>query len=325
MDAYVRRLVGAGVAALGFGLEPYFDAVPDAVVRGLPAAQPDARGRPRAPSRSPPSAWNSPSCWNRTTPRLFRQLADTNRQLMRAVLSARPEHELLAALVQRVPVWASPGRRGRAGARPRLRRRSGAGALARPRMPAALQPLLARLLSGSGPRVELDSLRRTAGSALVFGHPLRSTRDANLGRAGPGHRRAADPGPEQRRLHRRRAAGTAGAPAHQRLTGPQPAGHGAAAASGERGLRTAPGNSTGSRTCWRRAFPPPAPAQLRVVQGIRAAQGLDARGSTAAPAAPRQAARPLARVRSGNCWSGAGCSTPSWWRSPTTALPPSPG
>ncbi|GAP56005.1 hypothetical protein AHiyo6_25700, partial [Arthrobacter sp. Hiyo6] len=31
--------------------------------------------------------------------RVFRQLADTNRQLMRAVLSARPEHELLAALV----------------------------------------------------------------------------------------------------------------------------------------------------------------------------------------------------------------------------------
>ena len=33
VDAYVRRLVGAHVGALGFGLEPYFDAVPDTVVR----------------------------------------------------------------------------------------------------------------------------------------------------------------------------------------------------------------------------------------------------------------------------------------------------
>src|SRR6478609_8459207 len=63
VDAYVRRLVQARVGALGFGLEPYFNAVPDAVVRAC-------------------------------------------RQLKRAVLSARPEHELLAALVQRVPVWA---------------------------------------------------------------------------------------------------------------------------------------------------------------------------------------------------------------------------
>src|SRR5688500_8057293 len=31
-DTYVQRLVTAGVAALGFGLEPYFDAVPPALV-----------------------------------------------------------------------------------------------------------------------------------------------------------------------------------------------------------------------------------------------------------------------------------------------------
>ena len=45
---------------------------------------------------------------------------------------------------------------------------------------ADLQPLLARLLAGSGPRVEMDSFD-AAGSSLVFGYPLRSTRDANLG------------------------------------------------------------------------------------------------------------------------------------------------
>ena len=108
----------------------------------------------------------------------FRQLADTNRQLMRAVLSARPEHELLAALVQRVPVWAVL-----VGADGRVRARGTAGAAGAPATPgadaAALAPLLARLLSGSGPRVELDSFG-TAGSALVFGYPLRSTRDADL-------------------------------------------------------------------------------------------------------------------------------------------------
>ncbi len=33
VDAYVRRLVEARVGALGFGLEPYFEAVPETVVR----------------------------------------------------------------------------------------------------------------------------------------------------------------------------------------------------------------------------------------------------------------------------------------------------
>ena len=102
---------------------------------------------------------------------------------MRAVLSARPEHELLAALVQRIPVWAVL-----VGADGRVRARGAAaapGAGRAPRAgaavdPAALQPLLARLLAGSGPRVEMDSFD-AAGSSLVFGYPLRSTRDANLG------------------------------------------------------------------------------------------------------------------------------------------------
>ena len=71
-------------------------------------------------------------------------------------------------------------RRGRADPGPRLRRRRTAPGPRPGREPAALQPLLAKLLSGSGPRVELDSFD-DAGSALVFGHPLRSSRDANLG------------------------------------------------------------------------------------------------------------------------------------------------
>jgi purine catabolism regulator len=176
VDAYVRRLVAARVSALGFGLEPYFDAVPDAVVL---ACRRHNLTLVAVPKTVPFAAVGLEFSQllesdNATT---FRQLADTNRQLMRAVLSARPEHELLAALVQRVPVWAVL-----VGADGRLRARGTApGERTTPAVElATLQPLLARLLSGSGPRVEMDSFA-TAGSALVFGYPLRSTRDANLG------------------------------------------------------------------------------------------------------------------------------------------------
>jgi purine catabolism regulator len=178
VDTYVQRLVGARVSALGFGLEPYFDAVPDAVVQ---ACRRHNLTLVAVPKTVPFAAVGLEFSQllesdNATT---FRQLADTNRQLMRAVLSARPEHELLAALVQRVPVWAVL-----VGADGRVRARGTAGAAGAGITPgvdtATLQPLLARLLSGSGPRVELDSFG-TAGSSLVFGYPLRSTRDANLG------------------------------------------------------------------------------------------------------------------------------------------------
>jgi purine catabolism regulator len=169
VDAYVRRLVKAGVVALGFGLEPYFTAVPEPVVaacvrHNLTLVQ--------VPSTVPFAAigLEFSRLLESDNAKLFRHLADTNRQLMRAVLSARPEHELLAALAKRVPVWAML-----IGADGRVRARAGSGVEI-----AAPQPLLGRLLGGSGPRVEMESLDRP-GSRLVFGHPLRSTRDANLG------------------------------------------------------------------------------------------------------------------------------------------------
>jgi len=169
VDAYVGRLVKAGVGALGFGLEPYFSAVPDTVVE---ACVRHNLTLVKVPSTVPFAAigLEFSQLLESDNVKVFRQLADTNRQLMRAVLSARPEHELLAALVQRVPVWAML-----VGADGRVRARAGSGVEA-----AALQPLLDRLLAGSGPRVEMDSFD-VPGSALVFGHPLRSTRDANLG------------------------------------------------------------------------------------------------------------------------------------------------
>ena len=178
-DAYIRRLIGAGVAALGFGLEPYFDAVPDHVLTACRAHQ---LTLVRIPSSVPFAAIGLVfyQLLESGNARVFRQLADTNRQLMRAVLSARPEHELLSALAQRVPVWAQLfGADGRVRARAAAAGTGGTSPAAAVE-PSALQPMLKRLLAGTGPRVETDSLP-TNGSALVFGHPLRSTKDATLG------------------------------------------------------------------------------------------------------------------------------------------------
>ncbi|MET4590762.1 purine catabolism regulator [Arthrobacter sp. 754] len=189
VDAYVQRLVVARVGALGFGLEPYFEAVPDALVQ---ACQRHNLTLVSIPGSIPFAALGLEfsRLLESDNAKTFRQLADTNRQLMRAVLSARPEHELLAALVQRVPVWAVlVGADGRVRARgsasstgPSMASGAhGTGAGAVPGVDsAALQPLLSRLLTGSGPRVEMDSFD-AEGSSLVFGYPLRSTRDANLG------------------------------------------------------------------------------------------------------------------------------------------------
>ncbi|WP_427173863.1 PucR family transcriptional regulator ligand-binding domain-containing protein [Arthrobacter sp. 92] len=186
VDAYVRRLVGAGVGALGFGLEPYFDAVPASLVD---ACRRHNLTLVEVPKTVPFAAigLEFSQLLESENARVFRQLADTNRQLMRAVLSARPEHELLAALVQRVPVWAmlmGADRRVRArasagGTGPNGTAPSGKNAWSGVEL-SALQPMLERLLAGSGPRVEMDSFDMP-GSSLVFGHPLRSTRDANLG------------------------------------------------------------------------------------------------------------------------------------------------
>ena len=195
VDAYVRRLVGAGVGALGFGLEPYFDAVPETLIA---ACRRHNLTLLEVPKTVPFAAigLEFSQLLESDNARVFRQLADTNRQLMRAVLSARPEHELLAALVQRVPVWAllvgadgrtraratAPGSGGAgSGTGAGSSANSGNGSL---NPPAAvehsiLQPMLARLMAGSGPRVEMESLAEPA--SVVVGHPLRSTRDANLG------------------------------------------------------------------------------------------------------------------------------------------------
>ncbi|GAA3275993.1 PucR family transcriptional regulator [Paenarthrobacter aurescens] len=194
VDAYVQRLVEAKVAALGFGIRPYFDAVPDVL---LHACRKYNLTLFEVPESVPFAAigLEFSQLLESDNARVFRQLAETNRQLMRAVLSPRPEHELLAALVQRVPVWAVlVGADGRVRARGHSTAGKGAGRQAAAGKGAGgqgaggssgvelslLAPMLERLLSGSGPRVEMDGFEEP-GSALVFGHPLRSTKDANLG------------------------------------------------------------------------------------------------------------------------------------------------
>jgi purine catabolism regulator len=174
VDAYVRRLVEAKVAALGFGIRPYFDAVPDVV---LDACRRHNLTLFEVPESLPFAAigLQFSQLLETDNARVFRQLAETNRQLMRAVLSPRPEHELLAALVQRVPVWAV-----RVGADGRVRARGTSAGGSTAVELSLLEPMLERLLSGRGPRVEMDGFD-LPGSALVVGHPLRSTKDANLG------------------------------------------------------------------------------------------------------------------------------------------------
>ncbi|MCQ6269719.1 PucR family transcriptional regulator [Pseudarthrobacter sp. R1] len=169
VQEYVRRLVDAGVAALGFGLQPYYDAVPNHVVA---ACRQYGLTLVEVPATVPFAALGLEfsKLLESGNAQVFRQLAETNRHLMRAVLSARPEHELLAALIQRVPVWAVLF-----GADGRVRARAGAAVDT-----AQLQPLLKKLLTGSGPRVETETFD-APGPALVFGHPLRSTKDATLG------------------------------------------------------------------------------------------------------------------------------------------------
>lgn len=168
-DGYVARLVDAGVAALGFGLEPYFEAVPEGLAtacrrRGLTLVE--------IPASIPFAALGLEfsKLLESGNAQAFRQLAETNRHLMRAVLSPRPEHELLAALVQKVPAWAALF-----GPDGKVRAKSGAAVEL-----SALQPLVGKLLAGSGPRVETEALPEP-GQGLAVGHPLRSSRDATLG------------------------------------------------------------------------------------------------------------------------------------------------
>jgi purine catabolism regulator len=170
IEAYVERLAAAKVCALGFGLTPYHDAVPPALAA---ACRRHGLTLVEVPPTVPFAAigLQFAQLLESDSAKVFRQLAETNRMLMRSVLSPRPDQEALATLVQRVPCWAvlvcADGK---------VRARAGSN----PADVVTLGPLLQRIFSGSGPRVELDSYP-LPGSDFVVGHPLRSVRDVNLG------------------------------------------------------------------------------------------------------------------------------------------------
>ncbi|WP_139005529.1 PucR family transcriptional regulator [Arthrobacter crystallopoietes] len=175
VDRYIERLVQAKVCALGFGISPYFSDVPQALAE---ACRKHSLTLVAIPEEVPFAALGLEFArlLEAENLRVLRLLSEANRQLMRAVLTPRPEAELLEALVRNVPVWAVL-----VGANRRVRSRAVPAQLQGGLPEAAeLDPMLARLFAGSGPRVELESFD-APGARRVVGYPLRSTRDANLG------------------------------------------------------------------------------------------------------------------------------------------------
>ncbi|MCO1338958.1 hypothetical protein BJH93_08635 [Kocuria polaris] len=175
VDRYVQRLTRVNVSALVFGLHPYFDEVPGALV--------DACRRHRltlveAPADVPFAALGLEFArlLEAENVRVMRRMAEGNRHLMRAVLAPRPEADLLEALMRTVPGWAMV-----AGANRRTRARAVA-AKSRVGVPeqAVLDDVLQGLFAGRGPRVETRR-PEAAGSGWIAAHPLRGARDETLG------------------------------------------------------------------------------------------------------------------------------------------------
>ncbi|WGW12364.1 PucR family transcriptional regulator [Saxibacter everestensis] len=170
VDRYVRRLVGANVSALGFGVTPYHDELPEQLIS---ACKEHGLTLFRIPADLPFVALGVTfsRLLESENARAIRALAEANRRMMRAVLTARPEHGLLSVLTTEIPCWArvydASGRR---------RAASGEGFLTK----AQLQPILDSILGGGGPRIELKFFD-TPGARTVYGYPLRSLHDSTLG------------------------------------------------------------------------------------------------------------------------------------------------
>lgn len=171
LEEYVDRLVRSGVCALGFGVEPYFEEVPEELVR---ACRRHRLMLMQIPQSVPFAALglHFARLLEAQNLRALRRLSEATGQLLKAVLSARPDAQVLETLTRYVPVTALL-----AGADGRIRLRVGAGQDPDREKVAAV---LGRLFAGSGPRIELDSFDEP-GFRAVTGYPLRSTRDANIG------------------------------------------------------------------------------------------------------------------------------------------------
>ena len=103
--AYVRRLAGAGIAALGFGIGPIHDEVPEVLVRAsrrwdLPLVEVPRTTPFIAVSRAV-GRW-----WTDRQTRELQQAMEVQRQLAQAALSDEPVHDLLERLSARLNCWA---------------------------------------------------------------------------------------------------------------------------------------------------------------------------------------------------------------------------
>jgi len=175
VDAFVSRLATARVSALAFGLEPHFDAVPQAVVS---ACAQHGVTLWQLPSTLPFAAVGLAfsQLLESGNASVLRQLTEANRQLIRAALGEGGEQELLEALAQRVP-----GEVLLFGAHGQLRLTAGA----RPSGPEVLEQaggLALDLLAGSGPRLEL----REVPDGVLLGLPLRGSPGRGAGGRGAG-------------------------------------------------------------------------------------------------------------------------------------------
>lgn len=175
VDRYVERLTRVSVSALIFGLHPYFEQIPDALV--------DACRRHRltlveAPAEIPFAALGLQFArlLEAENVRVMRQMAEGNRHLMRAALAPRPEVDLLEALMRTIPGWAMV-----VGANRRTRARAVA-AKSPVGVPdqSVLDEVLDGLFAGRGPRVETRQLEPES-AGWVAAHPLRGARDETLG------------------------------------------------------------------------------------------------------------------------------------------------
>ncbi|WP_026556920.1 PucR family transcriptional regulator [Arthrobacter sp. 35W] len=199
IDAYVQRLVEASVCALGFGIRPYFDDVPDALVD---ACRRHGLMLLRVPESVPFAALGMlyARLLETQNMRALRRISDATRALLRGALSDQPEGQVLEVLARHMPLWAvlagSDGRPRHRAAAPGLVPGIGAPAAAGAD-PGRLRPLLDKLFAGSGPRIEVDSFDEPH-SAVVTGYPLRSARDANIGALVIGM--AEQPGPVERNI-----------------------------------------------------------------------------------------------------------------------------
>lgn len=106
--AYVRRLASAGIAALGFGIGPIHDEVPDALVRAsarwnVPLVQVPRTTPFIAVSRAV-GRW-----WADRQTRDLQQAMEVQRQLAQAALSDHPAQDLLERLSVNLGCWALLG------------------------------------------------------------------------------------------------------------------------------------------------------------------------------------------------------------------------